>query len=87
MVAIEQCEWEKCGCFKRIESWGRWKPGGSGGRSAFPASGDEPEGAPLIALRVAGFFGNLGGNAEVFRPKRDGGLFLSQLDNKWREFI
>ena len=77
MVAAKQCEWEKCDCFKRIESRGWWKPGGSGNRSAFPASGDEPEGAPLIAHRVAvGIaFGNLGGNAEVFRPKRGARLF------------
>ena len=73
MVSIKECNEEKCDRFKRTESRCGWKSGGGGDRSAFRASGDEPEGPrPLQRFERPAHTGNLGGNAEVLRPMLKG---------------
>ena len=59
---------------------GRCEPEEERTKSTFGAGGDEPRGAPLTAQSSGRQTGNLGGNADTFRPmKLGGGVFFMML--------
>ena len=86
MESIKECNEEKCDRFKRIESRGWWKSGGGGGRSAFPASGEEPEGLRPLARIEWPLWRQFGWQRGVFRPIQQGrqAFSFAPKDN-WRE--
>ena len=86
MESIKECNEEKCDRFKRTESRGWWKTGGSGGRSAFPASGEEPEGLRPLARIEWPRMRQFGWQRGVFRPIQQGRrAFSFAPKHNWRE--